>query len=160
MLARCTSILARLQRLQRRTSWLEPLCRFAQASKYWLSVICCNTRALFVSTVIKAFIREMRCSFWYSSLSTDTIAHMIFESSLPAREFPQITLYDLLFENNKKFRPDQSCYIDAEDHSQSITFGQVKDVAYKFAAGMQHRFPDFRKGDVVAFYAGNNVSFH
>ncbi|KAL7319434.1 hypothetical protein PS15m_002569 [Mucor circinelloides] len=84
---------------------------------------------------------------------------MIFESSLPAREFPQITLYDLLFENNKKFRPDQPCYIDAEDHSQLITFGQVKDIAYKFAAGMQHRFPDFRKGDVVAFYAGNNLSY-
>lgn len=85
---------------------------------------------------------------------------MIFESSLPARKFPQITLSDLLFENNEKFRPDQPCYIDAEDRSQLITFGQVKDIAYKFAAGIQRRFPDFKKGDVVAFYAGNNVGFH
>lgn len=85
---------------------------------------------------------------------------MIFESSLPERVFPQITLSDLLFENNAKFRPDQPCYIDAEDRSQMVTFGQVKDIAYKFAAGIQHRFSDFRKGDVVAFYAGNNVSFY
>ncbi|CAO3626134.1 unnamed protein product [Mucor fragilis] len=84
---------------------------------------------------------------------------MIFESSLPERVFPQITLSDLLFENNAKFRPDQPCYIDAEDRSQMVTFGQVKDIAYKFAAGIQHRFSDFRKGDVVAFYAGNNLTY-
>ena len=83
---------------------------------------------------------------------------MIFDSKLPAREFPQITLYNLLFENNKKFCSDRPCYIDAEDHSQLITFGQVKDIADKFAAGIQHRFPGFKKGDVVAFYSGNNVS--
>ncbi|GAN09350.1 phenylacetyl- protein [Mucor ambiguus] len=84
---------------------------------------------------------------------------MIFKSSLPARDFPQITLSDLLFENNEKFRPDQPCYIDAEDRSQLMTFGQVKDIAYKFAAGLQRRFPDFKKGDVIAFYAGNNLTY-
>lgn len=95
---------------------------------------------------------------WHSSLSADNYI-MIFNSKLPAREFPQVTLYDLLFESNKKFYSDRPCYIDAEDHSQSITFGQVKDIAYKFAAGIQYKFPDFKKGDVVAFYSGNNVSF-
>ncbi|KAI8966957.1 hypothetical protein BDF20DRAFT_918040 [Mycotypha africana] len=78
---------------------------------------------------------------------------------MPKRIFPDITLYQLLFEQNKKFIPSNACYIDAEDHTQQLTFAEVQDIILKFGAGIKLQFEDFKQGDVVAFYAGNCLTY-
>lgn len=83
---------------------------------------------------------------------------MIFESKSPSKEFPDVTLYNYLFQTNKEFTADQPCYVDAEDHSKLLTFGEVDTFILKFGAGLKRVFPDFKQGDVVAFYSTNEVS--
>jgi hypothetical protein len=83
---------------------------------------------------------------------------MIFESKLPVKEFSDTTIYNVLFGRNQRFKAEQPCYIDAEDPSKLLTFGEVNTLILKFGAGLKRVVSDFKQGDVVAFYSTNEVS--
>lgn len=83
---------------------------------------------------------------------------MIFESKYPPRNHPDVTIYQLLFEGNERIVDEKPCYVDAEDHSEVITFAQLKSLILKFGAGLKRNIPGFTQGDIVAIYSPNNVS--
>jgi 4-coumarate--CoA ligase len=83
---------------------------------------------------------------------------MIFESKSPARDHPDVSIYQLIFEDNKNMVDDVPCFVDAENHSEVITFPQLKSLVLKFGAGLKRNFPDFSQGDIVAIYSPNDVS--
>jgi acyl-coenzyme A synthetase/AMP-(fatty) acid ligase len=83
---------------------------------------------------------------------------MIFTSTLPEKSHPGTSLYEITFEHGREFDRDQPCYVDTADHSRSLTFAQVKDLALRFGASLKRNFPNFSKGDVVGIYSPNDVS--
>jgi acyl-coenzyme A synthetase/AMP-(fatty) acid ligase len=72
-------------------------------------------------------------------------------------EFPDISVYQFIFEGDKEFSQDKLAFVNSEDKSESITFGELKNLTLRFGAGLQ-RLTDFKKGDVVAIYSPNDVS--
>ncbi|KAI9477858.1 MAG: hypothetical protein EXX96DRAFT_568453 [Benjaminiella poitrasii] len=77
---------------------------------------------------------------------------MIFESQLPSKNLPNISTYNLLFENDHGVERNKACYINAENQDEFLTFGDVHDITLKFGAGLKRVFPDFKQGDVVVFF--------
>ncbi|KAI9249472.1 hypothetical protein BDA99DRAFT_523892 [Phascolomyces articulosus] len=82
----------------------------------------------------------------------------VFTSTYPSVPEPQTGIVQTLFESKEQNQnPDRVCYIDALS-GREITFRQLKDMAYRFAAGLQD-VCGFKKGDVLAMYAPNLVDY-
>ncbi|CAO3640545.1 unnamed protein product [Mucor hiemalis] len=84
---------------------------------------------------------------------------MIFTSKLPTQNLPKVSLYELTFEHSREFSRDSPCLFDAEDHTQSLTFNEIKNLTLRFGAGLKRIFPDFCKGDVVGVFSPNNIYY-
>jgi acyl-CoA synthetase (AMP-forming)/AMP-acid ligase II len=80
---------------------------------------------------------------------------MVIKSQLPDVTIPKTGILQFLFENSS-VPENKEVFFDAFT-GESITFGQLKDNIFRFAAGLQDKF-GFRKGDVVAIYSPNQVS--
>lgn len=85
---------------------------------------------------------------------------MVINSKVPELCVPNVTVYQYLFDENlKSIDRNKPCYIDAEDVSQTITYGEFDNLIKRFATGLHQIFPDFALGDVFAIYSPNEVSF-
>ncbi|KAI8097987.1 uncharacterized protein B0P05DRAFT_522865 [Gilbertella persicaria] len=84
---------------------------------------------------------------------------MIFESKKASIQCPDISFYDFVFAKNERIDLNRPCYINAENHLEVFTYRKVIEIILKFAAGIKLVFPDFKKGDVVAFYATNEMTY-
>lgn len=62
---------------------------------------------------------------------------MLFKSKLPDIEFPDVSLYQFVFEGEKSFSQDKPCYVEAEDRSRLITFNELKNLVLRFGAGLK-----------------------
>ncbi|KAI9485069.1 hypothetical protein BDB00DRAFT_851723 [Zychaea mexicana] len=80
----------------------------------------------------------------------------LFTSKYPSIPQPQTGIIHTLFETDNQ-NVDRVCYVDALS-GQELTFKQVKDMAYRFAAGLQD-VCGFQRGDVLAMYAPNLVDY-
>lgn len=83
---------------------------------------------------------------------------MIFTSNYPSRIIPNVTVYEYLFENNPNMKDETKSFVDSDNPSQAITFAELKNMVLRLGAGLKKKFPDFKRGDVVAIYSPNNVS--
>lgn len=83
---------------------------------------------------------------------------MLFTSKLPAKSHPGTSLYEITFEHKREFSTDTPCFVDTEDHSNVLSFAEVKDLTLRFGAGLKRKFPGFSKGDVVGIFSPNDVS--
>ncbi|KAF7725298.1 hypothetical protein EC973_000308 [Apophysomyces ossiformis] len=81
----------------------------------------------------------------------------MFESTFPPVELPKTGLVQFLFSNPYNTADQKEILIDAGT-GQSLTFGQLKDHVFRFAAGLQDVF-NFRKGDVLALYSPNQYDY-
>ena len=85
-----------------------------------------------------------------------TIIMTIFTSKYPSLPIPQTGIVQTLFESKfQNEKPDRVCYVDVLT-GRELTFRQLKDMIYRFAAGLQD-VCGFKKGDVLALYAPNLV---
>lgn len=82
---------------------------------------------------------------------------MVIQSTLPPIIVPEIGILQLLFKNIHNTPENRKLLIDAFN-GDSLTFGQLKDYILRFAASLQDKF-NFQRGDVVAIYSPNQVTF-
>ena len=61
---------------------------------------------------------------------------MVFTSKLPVVENPKVSVFELVFESKKDFSLDDACFINTDDQSEFITFGQAKTLALRFGASL------------------------
>lgn len=84
---------------------------------------------------------------------------MVYESKYSPRNIPKTTsIFNILFHNDKQVPKDKLIYVDIEDTSNSLTFGQVETQILKAAAGLMREF-NLKKGDVVAICSPNQVDY-
>ncbi|KAI8637517.1 hypothetical protein BD408DRAFT_486165 [Parasitella parasitica] len=84
---------------------------------------------------------------------------MVYESKYPAKNIPKATsVYDVLFNNDNQVPKDKLIYIDVEDTSKHLTYGQVETQIRKAAAGFMREF-NLQKGDVVAICSPNQIDY-
>ncbi|KAI8146500.1 hypothetical protein BJV82DRAFT_598767 [Fennellomyces sp. T-0311] len=82
----------------------------------------------------------------------------IFTSKFPNVPTPESGIIQTLFETEAQNQNvDRVCYVDALS-GREITFRELKDLAYRFGAGLQD-VCDFRPGDVLGLYAPNMVDY-
>lgn len=83
---------------------------------------------------------------------------MIIESQKLKVHIPDMTVFQFLFNENPRIvDSNKPCYIDAENSSQIIYFADLENLILRFATGLNHNFPNFALGDVVALYSPNEV---
>lgn len=84
---------------------------------------------------------------------------MVYVSKYPAKRIPKATsIFNVLFHNENQVPKEKLIYVDIEDTSKSLTFGQVETQILKAAAGLMREF-GLKKGDVVAICSPNQVDY-
>ncbi|KAI7855022.1 hypothetical protein BDC45DRAFT_507555 [Circinella umbellata] len=82
----------------------------------------------------------------------------IFTSKYPSIPTPHTGIIQTLFETKvQNENSDRVCYIDVLT-GRELTFRQLKDMVYRFGAGLQD-VCGFKRGDVLALYAPNLVDY-
>ncbi|KAG2201682.1 hypothetical protein INT47_003908 [Mucor saturninus] len=85
---------------------------------------------------------------------------MVINSKIPEGCVPDVTVYQYLFtEDSKSIDWDKPCFIDAEDDSQTLSYGDFDNLIKRFSTGLQHCFPEFALGDIVAIYSPNELYY-
>lgn len=80
---------------------------------------------------------------------------MVYKSKLKDIEEPKTGIIQHLFSNKYNTPEDRPILIDAVDN-RFITYAQLKDYIFRFAAGLQD-VCGFQSNDVLALYAPNQV---
>ncbi|PGH11477.1 hypothetical protein AJ79_04852 [Helicocarpus griseus UAMH5409] len=78
------------------------------------------------------------------------------QSTYPPVEIPNVDLWTLLFENKQRPFPDDKVIFEDADTHRAYTYSDVKSTALEFGKGLKATW-DWRKGDVLALYAPNNI---
>lgn len=80
----------------------------------------------------------------------------IYRSRFPDFEIPNIDLISFLLENPNNISDDKIIYTDIYT-KETLTYAQIKDGIFQFAAGLQDQY-GFKKGDVLGLFAPNSAS--
>jgi 4-coumarate--CoA ligase len=82
---------------------------------------------------------------------------MIFKSPFEDFTVPQTDLWSLYMERDRPYPDDHTLLIESET-DRSYTFANVRDGSITFGQGLKHTL-GWSKGDVLAFFAPNNIDF-
>ena len=83
---------------------------------------------------------------------------MVFTSSLPPKDNPKVSLFELLFNQHVPYDENKKIFVDAADEERFFTFKDVKQQVLRICAGLTNAFGLQRK-DVVAICSPNEVDF-
>lgn len=84
---------------------------------------------------------------------------MVYTSDAPEKVYlDDISVYNLLFNNQQNVDDDQVVYVDVENPKKSCTKGQVHTQILKATAAWKREL-DLQRGDVVAFCSPNNIEY-
>ena len=77
-------------------------------------------------------------------------------SQFPPLDIPSIDIFSCLLERKDKPFPDSQIIYQDADSGKSYTYAQVRTAAIDFGKGLKSTY-DWRKGEVLALFATNNV---
>ncbi|KAG0167571.1 hypothetical protein DFQ28_004589 [Apophysomyces sp. BC1034] len=82
---------------------------------------------------------------------------MVIQSQYPSVDLPKTGLIQYLFSNSHNIPEHKEILIDVTT-GQSLTYAQLKDNIFRFAAGLQD-IVHFQKGDVLALFSPNQYDY-
>jgi acyl-coenzyme A synthetase/AMP-(fatty) acid ligase len=98
-------------------------------------------------------------SFSLSNFSFNTQKIMVYTSDSPERVYPDdISIYNLLFNNQQNVDQDKVVFVDIENTSKFYTYGQAHTQILKATAAWKQEF-DLQRGDVVALCSPNHIDY-